>query len=601
MIKGLRTHPQRKSNAFNASLLTVAIAGALGLGLSQTASAEGQYLQKPVDLGDLSVVQISTTQDTSSKSDAVVYGTLIDENFSSTLNVNAQFDAADLNAVHSAGFENFGKLDVDNFDVSYLNGALLFSSKDEAVRVQDASITVNASGIDDRPYIEVAGVTQYNGAIEFSGSSTTISASSSLQIDPDEESIVYGYEIENPLGSADNKRTATFSADRTTISAASTGSDGVGVIGVFFSADAVDNPQISFARGETAVTATNETADKWAYGVFMHNSDGNQPGSNGAITVAEGASLSITSRGGDAIGLYADDGVFTSNGTLSISAEGTGTVLAAGIYAAGNANLNFNGRTDVTAQGDEAYALYVKYAEKIPEGQQTSDDAENFPSRDNFGVTFGSDSITTLNGAVYVDKDMDVTMNGAMTVNGDFEVVGTMTGTGALAINGQKAEYGAEMEGAFVREDAELTVDTLTLGNVDFTNYGEVNANSVTLNQGAVVSNLQGFHAPKMILNAGSRYVEWLTLMMKMMPPNSIQGLSRSTATFWSLRVVNSAPCPNRTARRWKLRASSFCLTPAAMPKMTIRRFVLKPANTRLTPLKSTHLFLAMTKVRAFR
>ena len=475
-----------KGKSFHASLLTAAVAGACGLALSQTAFASGQYLQTPHDLGDLSVVQISRTQETSSKSDAVVFDTLIQQDFSGALNANAQFGADDFNAVRAtSGFKDFGILDGGHIDVSYVNGALLFSNSAEAISVENASITANASGIEGRPYIEVAGVTQYDGAIAFSGETTTISASSSLQIDEDEESVVYGYEIENPLGEADHKRTATFSADKTTISASSTGSNGVGTIGVYLAADATDNPEITFASGETSVSSTNETADQWAYGVFMHYSDGNE-GTRGTISVAEDASLSITAKGGEAVGIFADYGTFTSNGTLTINAQGTGTELAAGIYAAGNATLKFNGKTDVTATGNEAYALYVKYLEETPDGQQTSDDVHEYPTRENFDVNFGENSITTLNGAVFVDKNMRVTLNGTMTVNGDFDLKGTLSGAGDLTINGQKSEYGAVMEGGFIREGASINVGNLTFLNGDFQNLGTIDATgNITIGSGA--------------------------------------------------------------------------------------------------------------------
>lgn len=483
--------------------------------MSQTAFASDQNLGvptvgTPVAIGDdLSLATVSDVNHPENSVDALVYGSVITENIAESLNVNAQFGQADLEAVlRTEGFGDFGVAGEDGkgfFDVSWLTGAVVLNNSADALTVKNASVSATAAGVSGNPYLEVAGMAQYNGAVEFTGDSTTISASSDLQMraDPDEESVVYGYIIENPIGQADQKRSATFSADKTSISASSTGSNGVDVIGVHFSADAADVPAITFAGKEATVTATNESRNQWAYGVFMHNSDGDREGTNATVTVNEGTSLTITAKGGEAVGLYADDGKFVSNGTLAISAEGLGDKVTAGIYALGNANLTFNGKTDVTATGSDAYALVVKYAEKIPEGMQTADDADAFPTRDHFGVTFAGE--TTLNGAVLVDKDMTVTMDGTMTVNGGLELSGAINGTGSLTIDGQKAD-------ASLGEDAELNVGSLTLANVNFTNSGEVNADSITLNQGAVVTNLQGFHTPELILNAGSRYVDWYDL-----------------------------------------------------------------------------------------
>ena len=491
-----------------------AVAGALSLALSQTAFASDQNLGvptigTPVAIGDdLSLATVSDVKHPENSVDALVYGSVITENIAESLNVNAQFGQADLEAVlRTEGFGDFGVAGEDGkgFDVSWLTGAVVLNNSADALTVKNASVSATAAGVSGNPYLEVAGMAQYNGAVEFTGDSTTISASSDLQMraDPDEESVVYGYIIENPIGQADQKRSATFSSDKTSISASSTGSNGVDVIGVHFSADAADVPAITFAGKEATVTATNESRNQWAYGVFMHNSDGDREGTNATVTVNEGTSLTITAKGGEAVGLYADDGKFVSNGTLTISAEGLGDKVTAGIYALGNANLTFNGKTDVTATGSDAYALVVKHAEKIPEGMQTADDADAFPTRDHFGVTFAGE--TTLNGAVLVDKNMTVTMNGETTVNGGLELSGTINGTGSLTIDGQKAD-------ASLGADAELDVGSLTLANVNFTNSGEVNAESITLNQGAVVTNLQGFHTPELILNAGSRYVDWYDL-----------------------------------------------------------------------------------------
>lgn len=503
----------------------------MGLALSQTALASDENLGvptigTPVAIGDLSLATVSDLNHPENSVDALVYGSVIKESIAESLNVNAQFGQADLEAVlGTAGFEAFGVAGGHGkgFDVSWLTGAVVLNNTADALTVKNASVSATAAGVSGNPYLEVAGMAQYNGAVEFTGDSTTISASSDLQMraDPDEESVVYGYIIENPIGQADQKRSATFSADKTSISASSTGSNGVGVIGVHFSADAADVPAITFAGSEATVTATNESRNQWAYGVFMHNSDGDRAGTNAIVTVNEGTSLTITAEGGEAVGLYADDGTFVSNGNLTINAEGLGDKVTAGIYALGNANLTFNGKTDVTATGSDAYALVVKHAEKIPEGMQTADDADAFPTRDHFGVTFAGE--TSLNGAVLVDQGMTVTMNGTTTVNGGLELSGSINGTGSLTINGE-GTTGTLAEGATLTQGSltfqngafenngqiEVSGD-VTLNNVTFTNTVKNDVEvggSVTLGNGTTLINHGGFHSNDWVLSAGSVYQE---------------------------------------------------------------------------------------------
>lgn len=533
MLTGKPTPPLKaRTNGFRVSLLAGAVAGALSLALSQTAFASDQNLGvptigTPVAIGDdLSLATVSDVKHPENSVDALVYGSVITKNIAESLNVNAQFGQADLEAVlRTEDFGDFGVAGEDGkgFDVSWLTGAVVLNNTADTLTVNNASVSATAAGVSDNPYLEVAGMAQYNGAVQFTGESTTISASSDLQMraDPDEESVVYGYIIENPIGQADQKRSATFSADKTSISASSTGSNGVDVIGVHFSADAADVPAITFAGKEATVTATNESRNQWAYGVFMHNSDGDREGTNATVTVNEGTSLTITAKGGEAVGLYADDGKFVSNGTLTISAEGLGDKVTAGIYALGNANLTFNGKTDVTATGSDAYALVVKYAEKIPEGMQTADDADAFPTRNHFGVTFAGE--TTLNGAVLVDKDMTVTMDGTTTVNGGLELSGTINGTGSLTIDAKQAT-------GTIAEGATISQGSLTFANGSFENNGEINVTGdvtlnnvtftntvkndvgvggrVTLGNGTTLINHGGFHSNDWVLSSGSVYQE---------------------------------------------------------------------------------------------
>ena len=124
-------------------------------------------------------------------------------------------------------------------------------------------------------------------------------------------------------------------------------------------------------------------------------------------------------------------------------------------------------------------------------------------------VVFGENSVTTLNGAVLVEAGNTVTLDGTMTVNGDFDLAGDLRGSGSLTLNGQKEEFGSVMEGAFVREDAALELDSITLANVDFTNYGDVWAeDKVVLGDGAKFTNLGGVHANRLVLQTGGTYYE---------------------------------------------------------------------------------------------
>lgn len=492
MLMGEPVSTKARSNGFRVSLLAGAVAGALGLVLSQSALAAyvlgSPTLDEIFKVGDtdLSVVRVYNDADPNGTADALVHGAVVTEDFTGSLNVNALLDQKTFDAVcGTTGFETFGQ-SKGRFDVSYLSGAAIFNNQTAAVTLENASISAKVEGVLGNPYVEVAGVTQYNGSIAFTGATTTISSSSDLQSEPDRDwdSVVYGFEIENPIGKSDWRRTATFSADTTTIKAISTATtNGINALGVYFAADSLDVPAITFARGQTTVTAENQMrGDEWAYGILMHNSDGNSVDTDAKISVNEGASLTINAKGGETVGIYADDGVFVSDGTLTINANGFGEDTV-GIFALGNANLTFNGTTTVTAtttataSDAKAYALRVQLAEQIPEGmideEQVFEEAKLFPTRENFNVTFNG--VTALTGDVYVGRGMTVTMNNDQTtVNGNLDLKGRINGEGQLTLNG----------GGAVHKLAVLAQEALTFQKGKFSSAGTIRADTITIGSG---------------------------------------------------------------------------------------------------------------------
>lgn len=490
MLMGEPVSTKARSNGFRVSLLAGAVAGAFGLVLSQSAFAVevigSPTLDEIFKVGntDLSVVRVYNDANPQGTADAVVHAAVVREDFTGSLTVDALLGQETFNSVRdTTGFETFGQ-SKGSFDVSYLNGATIFNNQTAAVTLENASISAKVEGISGNPYVEVAGVTQYNGSIAFTGDTTTISSSSDLQSEPsrDWDSVVYGFEIENPIGKSNWRRTATFSADTTTIKAISTATtDGINALGVYFAADSLDVPAITFARGQTTVTAENlMRGDEWAYGILMHNSDGNSVDTDAKISVNEGASLTINAKGGETVGIYADDGVFVSDGTLTINANGLGKDTV-GIFALGNANLTLNGTTTVTAtttaSDAKAYALRVQLAEQIPEGMiyegQVFEEAKLFPTRENFNVTFNG--VTTLTGDVYVGRGMTVTMNNDQTtVNGNLDLKGRINGEGQLTLNG----------GGAVDKLAVLAQEALTFQKGTFKSAGTIRADTITIGSG---------------------------------------------------------------------------------------------------------------------
>ena len=531
----------KSKESFKKSLITAAVAAAVALSSGFASAASDQpTLTEPVKAGNWSA---SLNRTEGGNYDINVFDQLVTGAGERTLNVEKSFSQTDFEAVKALdGFGEFGNYydddDINPYQVGMVDGVFI-NGADTDVTFNNASVVVTGGTLDGNPYVEIGGVYHREGTAEYTGASTNIHVSSAAAVDADEEAWVYGYALDNPLGFAETQRRVTFSADKTDIAAESTNENGLDVIAFAVSTDAVDNPAVTFARGETTITASTANDDMWAYALYMHNSDNND--GSGSVTVAEGATLNLVATGGNPTGLYIDHGTFTSNGTLIVRATTDSQVGSpSGIVAAGNAELTFNGKTEVYTQGDYGEALFVN-----------SDYAGTVAA----SATFGSKSETTLNGSVAVGMNCPVTLDGTMTVNGNVELIGSLTGSGNLTINGQRAEqeykfgsifrYGSEValnslaitnadltnqakisvagtitlndvlfenaEGdpEYDWPDAELQAAELVIGNAEFNNYGEVDVSgTVTLNEGAVVTNYKGFHSPSMVLTAGSRFIE---------------------------------------------------------------------------------------------
>lgn len=531
----------KSKESFKKPLITTAVAAAVALSSGFASAASDQpTLTEPVKAGNWSA---SLNRTEGGNYDINVFDQLITGTGEKTLNADKSFEQTDFDAVKKLdGFGEFGNYYEDDlhnpYEVGMVNGVFINGADTDAT-FENASVVVTGGSLEGNPYVELGGVYHRDGVARFAGASTMISATTAAAADSNGESWVYGYAVENPLGFAETQREVAFLADKTDISAASTNENGLDAIALLVSTDAVDNPAVSFARGESTLTASTAAAGKSAIALYMHNSDGND--GTGSVTVAEGATLNLVATGGNPTGLYIDHGTFTSNGTLIVRATTDSQVGSpSGIVAAGNAELTFNGKTEVYTQGDYGEALFVN-----------SDYAGTVAA----SATFGSKSETTLNGSVAVGMNCPVKLDGTMTVNGFVELIGSLTGSGNLTINGQRAEqegkfgsifrYGSEValnslaitnadvmnqsnisvDGTITLNDvlfenaegdpeydwpdAELQAAELVIGNAEFNNYGEVDVSgTVTLNEGAVVTNYKGFHSPSMVLNAGSRFIE---------------------------------------------------------------------------------------------
>ncbi len=517
-----RPHSQNKR--FRTSLIAAAVLASFGL-VSHTALAE-QRPDDSVELTNWTAVKIYDGTSYDALANKVL---LTGDNLSPTLSVNQSFTQSDLNEIRSQeGYEDFGVLfdDGGTQDVTFISGVHSID-QNQTITANNASISVSVSDIAEPTYLEVLGFNHAGGVVQFTGSQTLISATAVMQRDADGESAVYGYLLENPIGDAHNQRKAIFSADQTTISASSTHSNGVDVYGVLLSADAVDTPQMVFERGNATISVNNAAQDRSAYALFMHYSDKDNAETFATVSVNKEASLTINAHGDDTVGIFADNGNFISNGTLSVNAEGIGQNRTTAVYVTGNANLTFAGQSTLTAQSEngDAYALYVEHTLTPPSGQQTSDDQGTYPTTKNFGVNFAQGSTTTLNGAVFVDKNMAMTVDGKMTINGAVNILGAVSGAGDITINGEESEItfnaGAQVStGKLTINNATVTntvkvdvADSITLENVTLTNQeeGDIEAEgSIILEAGTTLNNYGHFGSDNWIVKTGAKYLESL-------------------------------------------------------------------------------------------
>ena len=499
------------------SLLAGAVLGALSLPVQ---NVHAVTVSEPVSVNEKwQAFQI--TEDKGGDYDLYTNQLLIQESGKPTVQIDQTFTQADFEDLKRVeGFGEFGTVGVEGdgqpgIQVSSVNG-LFVNGKDTTLTVNNASIKLRAETIAGNPYVEVTGVNHREGEATYEGK-TDIQVSSDTVMDSEEESFVGGYMIENPLDFAQSQRVVSFNGE-TNISASATNANGLDVIGFSLAADAKDNPVVNFA-GTTTISSSNAADDRVSFALWMHNSDGNL-GEESSVTVAGESSLTLNAEGGVARGLFVDHGSFVSHGTLHVNAEADNGNVVVAIYAADDGKLRFNGTTVATASGSaDAYALYVgagDYSDE-DEGKGESETVSQ-PT-----VEFSEGSQTTLNGSVFVDRGMTVTMNGTTTVNGALELSGTIDGTGSLTMDAKQAT-------GTIAEGATISQGSLTFANGSFENNGEINVTGdvtlnnvtftntvkndvevrgrVTLGNGTTLINHGGFHSNDWVLSSGSVYQE---------------------------------------------------------------------------------------------
>lgn len=339
------------------SLLTLAVAGTFGLMAAPAGAADQQpTLSEPVAAGDWFAAR---NQEIDGDYDINIFDRLVTGTGTQGLAVEKAFSQADFDAVKALeGFEEFGNYYEDDlhkpFEVGMVDGVFI-NGADTDVTFENASVIVTGGSLEGNPYVELGGVYQRDGVARFAGAATTIHASTAAAADSNGESWVYGYAVENPLGFAETQREVTFSADKTDISAASTNESGLDAIALLVSTDAVDNPAVSFARGESTLTASTAAAGKSAIALYMHNSDGNV--GTGSVTVAKGATLNLVATGGAATGLHIDHGTFVSEGTVISRAESVNDNEASGISVEEDGVLHLTGNAELHAQSEAGHAF----------------------------------------------------------------------------------------------------------------------------------------------------------------------------------------------------------------------------------------------------
>lgn len=345
---------------------------------------------------------------------------------------------------------------------SVIAGASVQTSSETAVQWSDAAISIKTDALgrkdDDTPYT-VMGTAVSDGAITFTGASTTISAENTAQnpadpTDSDSDRMnAIGVGFDNSLGqnAEITTRTVQFNAATTAISAKVTGlADGLAV-GLYGAMNTKSKPIVEI-NSDTTITAVNERANANAYGIWMDYTDGTQNNHRiwndpGSVTVAAGKTLTITAEGKSAVGAMIDVGTLKINGAANLTAKGTDN--AYGLLVRGHGHAIFNGETtigtDGTGSGAQAAVVLVRNgAESVFEDDWTKGyEAEN----SEYGIpapetTAEFNGKTTLNGKVSLGDNTTLKIGGDVTVNGDYVSNGVTSGSGSLTIvNGQNTVF----------------------------------------------------------------------------------------------------------------------------------------------------------------
>lgn len=343
---------------------------------------------------------------------------------------------------------------------SVIAGASVQTSSETAVQWSDAAISIKTEELarkaGDTPYT-VMGTAVSDGAITFTGASTTISAENAAQnpADPSDSDSdrmnAIGVGFDNSLGqnAVITTRTVQFNAARTAISAKVTGlADGLAV-GLYGAMNTKSKPIVEI-NSDTTITAVNEQANANAYGIWMDYTDWlqddlrvwNDPGS---VTVAAGKTLSITAEGKSAVGAMIDVGTLEINGAANLTAKGTDN--AYGLLVRGHGHAIFNGETtivtDGAGSGDQAAVVLVRDGKNSAFKDDWTDKYEaagnGIPAPETTAEFNGK---TTLNGKVSLGDNTTSKIGGDVTVNGDYVSNGVTSGSGSLTIvNGQKSVF----------------------------------------------------------------------------------------------------------------------------------------------------------------
>lgn len=345
---------------------------------------------------------------------------------------------------------------------SVIAGASVQTSSETAVQWSDAAISIKTEELarkaGDTPYT-VMGTAVSDGAITFTGASTTISAENAAEnpADPSDSDSdrmnAIGVGFDNSLGqnAVITTRTVQFNAATTAISAKVTGlADGLAV-GLYGAMNTKSKPIVEI-NSDTTITAVNEQANANAYGIWMDYTDGTQNNHRiwndpGSVTIAEGKTLTITAEGKSAVGAMIDVGTLKINGAANLTAKGTDN--AYGLLVRGHGHAIFNGETtigtDGTGSGAQAAVVLVRngaesvFEDDWTEGYEAENSEYGIPAPETIAEF---NDKTTLNGKVSLGDNTTLKIGGDVTVNGDYVSNGVTSGSGSLTIvNGQKTVF----------------------------------------------------------------------------------------------------------------------------------------------------------------